>query len=84
MSYNGTMPENVVTDLEPGQSATRDRGQRLGRSAGGRLVQLRRRVSVPGFVVTVDAEPAGGETTELITADWSAANTTFDRFMRRY
>ncbi|MHA6803442.1 hypothetical protein [Salinifilum ghardaiensis] len=78
------MAENAATELAPGESATRDRGQRVGRSAGGRLVQLRRRVSEPGFVVTVDAEPAGGETTELITADWGAANTTFDRFMRRY
>ena len=50
----------------------------------GGLGQLRRRVSAPGLVVSVGPDPAGGETTELITADWSAANTTFDRFMRRY
>ena len=51
---------------------------------GGHLVQLRRRIAEPGFVVTVDAEPRVGATTELITTDWAAANTTFSRFMHEY
>ncbi|MER7015105.1 hypothetical protein ABT324_27050 [Saccharopolyspora sp. NPDC000359] len=73
-----------ASDLEPGQVESKDNGERLGRSAGGHLVQLRRRVSEPGFVVTVDAEPSKGAPTELLTHEWAAANAAFDRFMRQH
>ncbi|GGI86040.1 hypothetical protein GCM10011581_23900 [Saccharopolyspora subtropica] len=74
----------MVHHLQPGQSEAKDNGERLGCSAGGRLVQLRRRVSEPGFVVTVDAEPRPDVPAELITHDWAAANAAFDRLMRAY
>lgn len=47
-------------------------------------MQLRRRVSEPGFVVTVDAEPRPDVPTELITHEWAAANVAFDRYMHEY
>jgi hypothetical protein len=87
MGYNGHMaenPNNELSALQPGQIETKDNGERFGRSAGGCLVQLRRRVSEPGFVVTVDAEPRPGVPTELISHEWAAANAAFDRFMHEY
>ncbi|QIZ38882.1 hypothetical protein FDZ84_35770 [Saccharopolyspora sp. ASAGF58] len=87
MGYNGRMAENSNDDLsalKPGQVESKDNGERFGRSAGGCLVQLRRRVSEPGFVVTVDAETRPGVPTELITHEWGAANAAFDRFMHEY
>ncbi|KEI43984.1 hypothetical protein GU90_13555 [Saccharopolyspora rectivirgula] len=73
-----------VSELQAGQSVSKETGERIGRSAGGRLVQLRRRVSERGFVVTVDALAEAGAQRELITQDWRTANATFDRFMREY
>jgi hypothetical protein len=87
LGYNGRMAENSDNELaalQPGQIETKDNGERFGRSAGGCLVQLRRRISEPGFVVTVDTEPRPGVPTELITHDWAAANAAFDRFMHEY
>lgn len=78
------MAENEKTALRPGQSECRDRGQRLGCSARGRLVQLRRRVVESGYVVTVDVKPPEGVSTEVITSDWGTANAAFDRYMRQY
>ncbi|MER6992563.1 hypothetical protein ABT337_26630 [Saccharopolyspora hirsuta] len=78
------MAEFNASDLEPGQIESKDNGERLGRSAGGRLVQLRRRISEPGFVVTVDAEASADVPTELLTQEWAAANAAFDRFMREF
>ncbi|MGP4017072.1 hypothetical protein [Saccharopolyspora sp. 5N708] len=76
--------DNHVSALRPGQVESRDNGERFGCSAGGCLVQLRRRIAEPGFVVTVDAEPRPGESRELITHEWAAANAAFDRFMHEY
>ncbi|MGW3469129.1 hypothetical protein ACWDKQ_11825 [Saccharopolyspora sp. NPDC000995] len=77
-------PNDDLFALKPGQVESKDNGERFGRSVGGCLVQLRRRVSEPGFVVTVDAEPQPGVPTELITHEWGAANAAFDRFMHEY
>ncbi|MBB5157923.1 hypothetical protein [Saccharopolyspora phatthalungensis] len=77
-------PNNNASALQPGQVESRDNGERFGRSASGCLVQLRRRVSEPGFVVTVDAERRPGVPTELITHEWASANAAFDRFMREF
>lgn len=84
MGYNRDMAEFNASDLQPGQIESKDNGERLGRSAGGHLVQLRRRVSTPGFVVTVDAEASAGVPTELLTQEWAAANAEFDRFMHEF
>ncbi|MDA3627217.1 hypothetical protein [Saccharopolyspora oryzae] len=78
------MAEFNASDLQPGQIESKDNGERLGRSTGGCLVQLRRRVSAPGFAVTVDAEARPGVPTELLTQEWAAANAAFSRFMREF
>ncbi|GAA4616342.1 hypothetical protein GCM10023108_28600 [Saccharopolyspora hordei] len=84
MGYNRGMAEFNAADLQPGEVRTKENGERLGRSAGGHLVQLRRRVSGPGFAVTVDAEPRPGVPTEMLTLEWASANAAFDRFMRTF
>lgn len=72
------MADTDTTELAPGQSVSRDNGERLGRSAAGHLVQLRRRVAEPGFVVTTAAEDRDA----VLTAEWAHANAAFDRLMR--
>ncbi|TWF96040.1 hypothetical protein [Saccharopolyspora dendranthemae] len=78
------MAEFSSTTLKPGQIESNDQGERIGRSAGGRLVQLRRRVADRGFVVIVDAEPRSEVPAEVLTLEWSAANAAFDRLMHEY
>lgn len=78
------MAEFSTATLQPGQTESNDQGERIGRSAGGRLVQMRRRVSERGFVVTVDAEPRAEVPAEVLTHEWSAANAAFDRLMHEY
>ncbi|GAA2351406.1 hypothetical protein GCM10009854_31470 [Saccharopolyspora halophila] len=82
LRYNEGM-SNMVT-LQPGQVESSDNGERFGRSQGGHLVQLRRRRSERGFVVTVDADPRPEVPAELLTHEWGAANAAFDRLMREY
>lgn len=84
LSYNGLMQEPATAVLQPGDVQTSENGERFGRSAGGRLVQLRRRVSEPGFVVTVDARPRADVPAETITKGWTTANNAFERLMREY
>ncbi|WP_228046652.1 hypothetical protein [Saccharopolyspora montiporae] len=78
------MQESATTALRPGDVQVGANGERFGRSTGGRLVQLRRRVSEPGFVVTVDAQPRAEVPAEVITTGWTTANTAFERLMREY
>lgn len=80
--YNGAMSETKTSELVPGQSTHRDNGERMGRSDAGHLVLMRRRISEPGFVVTVDAPARPDLPTVVITAEWAHANTAFDRMMR--
>jgi len=77
------MTDSGETLLQAGESTSAENGERCGRSRGGRLVLLRRRKADQGFVVTVDA-PAdqGGESTEMLTAEWGSANAAFDRMMK--
>ncbi|MFC7340214.1 hypothetical protein [Saccharopolyspora griseoalba] len=82
VGYNEGMTN--VASLQPGQVESSDNGERFGRSRGGHLVQLRRRKSEPGFVVTVDAEPREDVPAELLTHEWAAANAAFGRLMREY
>ncbi|MFR9732166.1 hypothetical protein ACL03H_23320 [Saccharopolyspora sp. MS10] len=70
------MADTDTTALVPGQSIARDNGERMGRSPGGHLVQLRRRIAEPGFVVTADDVPDA-----VLTTDWAHANEVFDRLM---
>lgn len=84
MGYNREMADFDTSALTPGQSRSAPDGERIGCSAGGRLVQLRKRVSEPGFVVTVDAEPRPEVPAELMTHEWGAANSEFARLMREY
>ncbi|MEU6130191.1 hypothetical protein ABZ805_13560 [Saccharopolyspora sp. NPDC047091] len=72
------MADTDTTALVPGQSISRDNGERLGRSAAGHLVQLRRRVAEPGFVVTSGSTRGDA----VLTAEWAHANAAFDRMMR--
>lgn len=81
---NGGMAEFTTATLQPGQIESNDQGERIGRSAGGRLVQLRRRRGDRGFVVTVDAEPRSEVPAEVLTLEWAAANSAFDRLMHEY
>ncbi|SFS77782.1 hypothetical protein [Saccharopolyspora flava] len=78
------MAEFSTATLQPGQTESNDQGERVGRSSGGHLVQMRRRVSDRGFAVTVDAEPRPEVPTEVLTHEWSEANSAFDRLMREY
>ncbi|WP_246536627.1 hypothetical protein [Saccharopolyspora endophytica] len=78
------MAEFTTATLQPGQIESNDQGERIGRSAGGRLVQLRRRRGDRGFVVTVDAEPRSEVPAEVLTLEWAAANSAFDRLMHEY
>ncbi|GAA2794596.1 hypothetical protein GCM10010470_31910 [Saccharopolyspora taberi] len=84
MGYNEDMAETDAPSLQPGESRSNDSGERRGCSAGGRLVQLRRRVAEPGFVVVADAEPRPEVPTEVITTEWAVANAAFDRLMKEY
>lgn len=76
------MQERTAADLQPGEVRARADGERYGRSVGGHLVQLRRRVAEPGFVVTADAQPRAGVPAETITRSWTTANGAFERLMR--
>ncbi|WP_233575879.1 hypothetical protein [Saccharopolyspora rhizosphaerae] len=78
------MAEFSAATLQPGQTESNDQGERIGKSAGGRLVQMRRRRAERGFVVTVDAEPRPDVPAEVVTHEWAAANKAFDRLMREY
>ncbi|CAM02755.1 hypothetical protein A8924_3873 [Saccharopolyspora erythraea NRRL 2338] len=82
MRYNGVMADIDVSSLQPGQSESNESGERMGRSAGGHLVQLRKRVSEPGFVVTADVESRPEAPSEVITHEWASANVAFERLMR--
>ncbi len=73
-----------AASLRPGETHSEDNGERMGRSAGGRIVLMRRRKSAPGFVVTTDAEALPDVPNEVIRAEWAAANTAFARMMRAY
>lgn len=70
--------------LTAGESVANDSGERMGRSAGGHLVLLRRRSSEVGFVVTVDAPKRPEVPAETITSEWATANAAFDRMMTAY
>lgn len=76
------MSDAETRTLAPGESTSRDNGERIGRSREGHLVLLRRRVAAPGFVVTIDSPARTDLPTEVITAGWAHANTAFDRLMR--
>jgi hypothetical protein len=78
------MSDTDLSNLTPGQSASRDNGERWGRSAGGYVVLLRKRVSGPGFVVSTEAPARPEVPTETITTNWAAANRAFDRLMHEY
>lgn len=80
----GTMTNVNTASLQAGESTARDNGERYGRSAGGRMVLLRRRRAEPGFVVTVDAPGTQDEPTEMITSEWGAANAAFGRMMKAF
>lgn len=84
VGYNGGMSTTEFESLAPGESISRDNGERLGRSSSGALVLMRRRKSSGGYVVTVDATPRPEVPSEVITADWGPANTAFDRLMKEY
>ena len=70
--------------LRAGETQSEDNGERMGRSAGGRIVLMRRRRSAPGFVVTADAEALPDVPNEVIRSDWAAANAAFAKMMRAY
>lgn len=78
------MAEMNPDALRAGESVSNDHGERMGRSAGGHLVMLRRRRSEPGFVVTVDAPEVPEVPAEAITVEWATANAAFDRMMTGY
>jgi hypothetical protein len=78
------MADDELASLQPGESIARDNGERFGRSRGGRMVLMRRRLSDEGFVVTVDAPPSVDEPTEVISREWAPANAAFDRLMHAY
>lgn len=78
------MRKPATAVLQPGEVQASENGERFGRSVGGHLVQLRRRVSEPGFVVTVDAQPRVDVPAETITKGWTTANNAFERLMREY
>lgn len=71
-------------DLRAGECLSQDNGERVGRSAGGRLVLMRRRRTTSGFVVTVDAQPRPEVPAETLSTEWAAANAAFDRMMKAY
>lgn len=84
MGYNGHMSDVDPNNLTPGESVSQDNGERCGRSAGGYLVLMRRRVSGAGFVVSTEAPARPDVPAETITSNWAAANTAFDRLMHEY
>ena len=73
-----------AASLRTGETRSEDNGERMGRSAGGRIVLMRRRKSAPGFVVTTDADPLPNVPNEVIRSEWAAANAAFAQMMRAY
>ncbi|GAB3291265.1 hypothetical protein [Parasphingorhabdus pacifica] len=78
------MATSEFESLSPGESVSRDNGERMGRSANGAQVLMRRRIGAEGYVVTVDATPRPEVPSETITTEWGPANAAFDRLMKEY
>lgn len=78
------MATSELDSLKPGECVSRDNGERMGRSANGALVLMRRRIGSEGYVVTVDAPPRPEVPSESITTEWRSANAAFDRLMKNY
>ncbi len=78
------MPGTESAQLSPGQSVGRDNGDRVGRSARGRLVRMTRRREDSRFVVTIDVDPAEEHVPETMTSNWRTANAAFDQLMHAH
>lgn len=78
------MPSTESAQLGPGESVARDNGDRVGRSARGRLVRMTRRREDGRFVVTIDVDATEQDVPETLTTNWRTANAAFDALMHQH